>query len=231
MASTDVPTHQSVITMINQDHANFKSMWNEYNGPNMNNEMKQKLGWALIREIAMHSSAEEEVMYPEIRKRLGDEAADHLLGHDGHQKIKDLLYEANNMTIEKNGEAAYTAKLDEAMKVLYHHISDEESKTWPTFEALPGVDADLLSHLGTKFESAKGHAVTRPHPWAPNKPPLNLTPPPAPPPAPQQQHQCAAVAVATAVEPVVVQTGGSGGCWRVLGMPYGMGGWAFSRQA
>ncbi|GLC41574.1 hypothetical protein PLESTF_001584500 [Pleodorina starrii] len=151
MASTDVPTHQSVITMINQDHANFKSMWNEYNGPNMNNEMKQKLGWALIREIAMHSSAEEEVMYPEIRKRLGDEAADHLLGHDGHQKIKDLLYE-----------------------VLYHHISDEESKTWPTFEALPGVDADLLSHLGTKFESAKGHAVTRPHPWAPNKPPLNV---------------------------------------------------------
>ncbi|EFJ48598.1 hypothetical protein VOLCADRAFT_90733 [Volvox carteri f. nagariensis] len=170
--------------MINQDHANFKSMWTEYNGPNMNNEMKQKLGWALIREIAMHSSAEEEVMYPEvswglavcwqIRKRLGDEAADHLLGHDGHQKMKDLLYEANNMTIEKNGETAYTAKLDEAMKVLYHHVAEEETQVWPRFESLPGVDADLLSHLGKKFESAKSHAVTRPHPWAPNKPPLNV---------------------------------------------------------
>ncbi|KXZ54860.1 hypothetical protein GPECTOR_4g932 [Gonium pectorale] len=167
-------SHPSVISMINQDHSKFKSLWKEYNGPNMNGEMKQKLAWALIREIAMHSSAEEEVMYPEVRKRLGDEAADHLLGMEGHQKLKDLLYEVNNMTIEKNGEAAFTAKLDEAMKVLMHHIDDEEGKFWPRFEALPGVDADLLSHLGSKFESAKAHAVTRPHPWAPNKPPLNV---------------------------------------------------------
>ncbi|GFR52503.1 hypothetical protein Agub_g15078, partial [Astrephomene gubernaculifera] len=103
MATTETPTHPSIISMINQDHARFKSMWSEYNGPNMNGEMKQKLAWALIREIAMHSSSEEEVMYPEVRKRLGDEAADHLLGLEGHQKLKDLLYEANNMTIEKNG--------------------------------------------------------------------------------------------------------------------------------
>lgn len=46
-------------------------------------------------------------------------------------------------------------------QVLYHHIDEEENKFWPQFEALPGVDADLLSHLGKKFENAKGHAVTR----------------------------------------------------------------------
>ncbi len=45
--------------------------------------------------------------------------------------------------------------------MLYHHIDEEENKFWPQFEALPGVDADLLSHLGNKFEKAKGHAVTR----------------------------------------------------------------------
>ena len=44
---------------------------------------------------------------------------------------------------------------------LYHHIDDEENKVWPQFCALPGVDADLLSHLGKKFEGAKAHAVTR----------------------------------------------------------------------
>ncbi|PNW71941.1 hypothetical protein CHLRE_16g670750v5 [Chlamydomonas reinhardtii] len=164
----------SIISMINQDHAKFKNLWNEYQGPNMNGEMKQKLGWALIREIAMHSSAEEEVMYPEIRKRLGDQAADMLLGQDGHQHIKDLLTELDRMTVEKDGEAAYTAKLKQAMDHLYHHIDDEENKVWPQFCALPGVDADLLSHLGKKFEGAKAHAVTRPHPWAPNKPPLNV---------------------------------------------------------
>ncbi|KAG2435814.1 hypothetical protein HXX76_007009 [Chlamydomonas incerta] len=136
----------SIISMINQDHSKFKSLWNEYQGPNMNGEMKQKLGWALTREIAMHSSAEEEVMYPEL----------------------------DRMTVERHGEAAYTAKLKEAMDHLYHHIDDEENKFWPQFSALPGVDADLLSHLGKKFEGAKAHAVTRPHAWAPNKPPLNV---------------------------------------------------------
>ncbi|GIL82772.1 hypothetical protein Vretifemale_11708 [Volvox reticuliferus] len=174
MAASDVQTGPSVISMINEDHRQFKLLWDEYNGPNMNGEMKQKLGWSLIRAIAMHSAAEEEVMYPEIRKRLGSEAADHLLGDDGHQAIKKLLFEANYMSVEKNGEAAYTAKLSEAMKVLYHHIEDEETRTWPHFESLPGVDADLLSHLGRKFDAAKHHAVTRPHPWAPNKPPLNV---------------------------------------------------------
>ncbi|KXZ54855.1 hypothetical protein GPECTOR_4g927 [Gonium pectorale] len=76
------------------------------------------------------------------------------------------------MIIEKDGDAAFTAKLDKAMKV--RGADDEEGKFWPSFEALPGVDADLLSYLGSKFESAKAHAVTRPHPWAPNKPPLNV---------------------------------------------------------
>ncbi|PNH02348.1 hypothetical protein TSOC_011689 [Tetrabaena socialis] len=167
-------THPSVISMINQDHAKFRSLWDEYRGPNMNGEMKQKIGWALIRGVAMHSSCEEEVMYPELRKRLGDEAAEHLLGLEGHQKLKTLLSELDSMTVEKHGEAAYTAKLSEAMKVLYHHMEEEEHQFWPQFEALPGVDADLLSHMGKKFETARAHAVTRPHPWAPNKPPLNV---------------------------------------------------------
>ncbi|KAG2494470.1 hypothetical protein HYH03_007522 [Edaphochlamys debaryana] len=167
-------THPSIITLINSDHGKFKSLWQEYKGPNMNGEMKQKLSWTLIREIAMHSSAEEEVMYPEVRKRLGDEAADTLVGPTGHQQLKDLLMEVNHMTIEKNGETAFDAKMQEAMDVLYHHIDDEEKTFWPKFEALPGVDADLLSSLGRKFEGAKAHAVTRPHPWAPNKPPLNV---------------------------------------------------------
>lgn len=35
--------------MINQDHAKFKNLWNEYQGPNMNGEMKQKRECACVR--------------------------------------------------------------------------------------------------------------------------------------------------------------------------------------
>ena len=35
------------------------------------------------------------------------------------------------MTLDRDGEAAYTAKLKEAMDHLNHHIHDEEDTFWP----------------------------------------------------------------------------------------------------
>lgn len=51
-------------------------------------------------------------------------------------------------------------------------MNHEEQEWLPRFEAV--ATPEELVELGRKFQSATIHVPTRPHPWAPNKPPLNF---------------------------------------------------------
>lgn len=52
------------------------------------------------------------------------------------------------------------------------HFKEEEEEFLPKFSQLAGNQK--LMELGQEWKNAAGHAVTRPHPSEPNKPPLNV---------------------------------------------------------
>lgn len=170
LAPENVTPGTNIIELINYDHRKFETLYQEYKS-SVTAEQKQKIAWTMIREIAIHSAAEEMVMYPEVRKRLGDAAADELLS--GHQSLKNKLQQINITTYDRD-PSSYDTLVDETYIILTSHMNEEEKQFWPQFKALPGMGHQQLVRLGEKFRSSKHVAVTRPHPWAPNKPPLNL---------------------------------------------------------
>jgi hemerythrin superfamily protein len=160
---------KNVVQLIKEDHDRVRSLYEQYKLPGTTASQKRMLAWAITREVSIHSAKEEEVVYPAMRDSLGDLTPDHLLSE--HQQLKELLTELNNDTI---ADPNFDGKLQEIMEVLLHHMMEEEEVLLPRFAAAEGVASEYLMQLGRLFEQAKLHAPSRPHPWAPNKPPLNI---------------------------------------------------------
>ena len=121
-----------------------------------------------IAELVRHSVAEEEYLYPIVRRILPD--GDTL----ANEKLKE---HSDAEWVMKRIEGAYgdDQKFDELVAKLIEdfrrHIEAEERDLLPKLR--DSCDAAELRKLGEKFEHSKRMAPTRPHPSAPNRPPMN----------------------------------------------------------
>ena len=129
---------------------------------------KRDLVEHVITELVRHSVAEEQYLYPTVRRVLpnGDQLADHELKE--HAEAEEVM-----KAIEKTD--AQDPKFDELVGKLIedirHHVQEEESDLLPQLRT--ACDAAELDELGEKFENSKKMAPTRPHPSAPDRPPAN----------------------------------------------------------
>ncbi|KAJ9526453.1 hypothetical protein QJQ45_009928 [Haematococcus lacustris] len=130
-------------------------------------EVKQQLAYQIIRELAMHASKEEEVLYPAVKSAFGNEEYEKLLGE--HTELKKALATLSSMNADKS-EAAFDAQVASVKQIFEAHYKEEEDVELPKLLKAEGV---CKMKLGEEFEKAAAHAVTRPHTWAPDKAPLN----------------------------------------------------------
>ncbi|MEU9976390.1 hemerythrin domain-containing protein [Streptomyces sp. NPDC051014] len=119
-------------------------------------------------ELVRHSIAEEEYLYPAVRKHVegGDEIADREIADHGRVErlLKDL--EKTDTDDPRTGPL-----LQQLVQEVTAHIQDEEQNLFPMLRQ--ACTADALNDLGDKIRRAKSMAPTRPHPSAPNTPPAN----------------------------------------------------------
>lgn len=167
MATTANTTQNDIIGKLLKDHQEVKAMFAriEKASPSQLGDMF----WELTNELVRHEVAEEEIVYPEVRKALpnGDSLADARI-HEQSEAEK-LLDE-----MEKEGADAqdFRAHLEKLQKeVLAHAASEEQLVFTPLGEKL---DADRRAKLGDRYEKAKAAAPTHPHPKAPDAPPGNM---------------------------------------------------------
>jgi len=131
-------------------------------------EGKRDLVEHVITELVRHSVAEEQYLYPTVRRLLpnGDQLADHELKE--HAEAEEVM-----KAIEKTD--AQDPRFDELVGKLIedirHHVQEEESDLLPKLRT--ACDPAELDELGEKFENSKRMAPTRPHPSAPDRPPAN----------------------------------------------------------
>ncbi|HYH24608.1 MAG TPA: alpha/beta hydrolase fold domain-containing protein [Blastococcus sp.] len=113
-------------------------------------------------ELALHAFAEETVLYP-IWPEIGmtDEHDD---AEHEHQQIKELLVTLGRT---EPGETEFEQALTDLMRVVRHHVHDEEDEELPEFRQKAG--AERMAQLGKEFLAAKRQAPTRPHPHAPDE--------------------------------------------------------------
>ena len=157
----------SVIDKLLEDHQDVKKTFAKF-------DTADRAEWwdifvSLTNDLVRHEVAEEEIVYPEVRKALpdGDQLADARISEQA--EAEELL-----STMEKKGKddkdfPANLAKLREA--VLAHAGKEEVTVFTPLASVL---SQDRLEQLGGRYEKAKAAAPTHPHPNAPDTPPGNM---------------------------------------------------------
>eukprot|EP00879_Flechtneria_rotunda_P002297 GHRR01002490.1.p1 GENE.GHRR01002490.1~~GHRR01002490.1.p1 ORF type:complete len:242 (+),score=72.81 GHRR01002490.1:133-858(+) len=163
MEPTIADGRANVIEDIKRDHATFFSLHRQIKEPGTNEEQKQQLVWQLIHDLVLHSIAEEEVLYPEFKNKMGTRARDHALSE--HKTLKNLLSDLDSMKVTSPG---FNDKIEVLMHALEHHIREEEDEMLVDYAKQ--VDQEQLEKMAKQFATAKQFAPTRPHANAPDKP-------------------------------------------------------------
>ena len=146
-------------TAIRQDHELVKELFAKCES---GGESGREAWDALIRVLAVHETAEEEVLYPTVRSKGGDveEVVKARLAEEDQAK-KELS------DLEKMGPDApeFKAKFAEFQRAVLDHAEHEEREILPRLS--DAADAEMLKRLGTAFMAAKAIAPTHPHPHGP----------------------------------------------------------------
>lgn len=157
-----------MVSVLVKDHEEFKSYFRQIEAA-MDGETRRRLADELTAEVVRHAVAEEMYLYPAARETLphGDQLIDEELKE--HAEAEELLKRWENVD---GDDPEFMVIYGQIRDGLLHHIDEEEEpKLFPEMQAL--CSPQQLQELGEKIEKAKKVAPTRPHPSAPDEPPLN----------------------------------------------------------
>jgi len=151
-------TQGSISKRIISDHRAFFNLYDQYKTES-NPEMRDRIANTIIREVAIHSTAEEVVVYPVIEKNFenGRDHAQRLRAE--HQDVKNDLY---NFDSTKD-----PGLLSKIMSELRKHIEYEEGQEIPMLMSKLSTSED--QSLVTQWDKTRTTVPTRPHPSAPDK--------------------------------------------------------------
>lgn len=146
------------IALLTQDHADVKSMFEQYEELGERaHAAKKKLAQKICLELTKHATAEEEIFYPAVREAGGDteDLVDEATVE--HASAKDLI--AQILAMEPT-EELYDAKVKVLSELIEHHVQEEEDEMFPKARK---AKLDLLA-LGEAIEARKAEITTLPTP-------------------------------------------------------------------
>ncbi|KAJ3085779.1 hypothetical protein HK102_013840 [Quaeritorhiza haematococci] len=169
-SSTPPPRDQRTITdTIRVDHRSIHELYERLlSTPEQDHRVRKAIANELVREITLHSEAEEVVVYPVIESRdiagKGSDVAEHL--REEHLEVKKELYELDKMDVN---DSRFPGMLTKVMRSFSEHSKEEEARELPAMEQK--LSQEELRSMNAQFEKAKMVSPTHPHPMAPQKPP------------------------------------------------------------
>jgi hemerythrin superfamily protein len=156
-----------VIELLEHDHREVEQLFAEFEQAT-SKEQKETLRDRIIIELVRHSEAEEQAVYPLIRKSIdnGDQIIEHEI--DEHSHAERIMKELDTMSAD---DPQFGVLMQQLMDSIKEHMAEEENDVFPQFRSK--VDADELNKLGETVERLKKILPTHPHPMAPDHPPFN----------------------------------------------------------
>ncbi len=163
-----MPGRRGVVEVLTHDHRAVEELFTKLEAPDLTPQARQDLVRQVTVELVRHSVAEEQVLYPTVRKQVpgGEAIADKELAE--HAEVELALKDLEAMSPEK---PEYQAKVADLIIHVREHVRQEEAELFPALEA--AVSSEQLDEMGSKIEKAEKHAPTHPHPATPHRPPAN----------------------------------------------------------
>ncbi len=158
---------KDVVDVLTHDHNEVKDLFKKIRFAQDTVERRDYAD-EVIAELVRHSVAEEQYLYPAAREYLpdGNELSDKEL--EDHAKAEELLKRLEGLD---GDDPDFMPVFEEMSSEVLDHIREEEDVLFVKFREQ--VPTDKLVELGNKVTAAKKIAPTRPHPSAPDTPPLN----------------------------------------------------------
>jgi len=158
------------ISLLKKDHRTVESLFKQFEklGEGAAKE-KKAIVQQLVRELSIHASIEEQLLYPAARNAVKNEEDLVLESLEEHHLVKVTLSELESMNPSNE---RYDAKVSVLKEAVMHHVEEEEGELFPALQKKLGKET--LTNLGKAIEAAKKMAPTRPHPTAPDEPPGNI---------------------------------------------------------
>ncbi len=133
----------SITDMIRMDHMHVFAVFHRFKATT-SNVRKSALVRNACLAIEVHAELEEEIFYPALREAAGN---DPVLDKSGpeHNEMRRLIDQLRQMTPE---DADYDRVFHALMRIVIHHVADEEAVLLPEAELRM---ADRLSELGAEM--------------------------------------------------------------------------------
>lgn len=156
------------VTILVDDHREVERVFQELESHQGVTEDRRAMVDHVIAELVRHSVAEEQYLYPTVREVLpnGGEIADQEISE--HAEAERIMKDLEDVQAT---DARFEELLGKLMTEVRNHVEGEESELFPKLREACS-ESDLVE-LGQKIRDAKDSAPTRPHPSAPDKPPMN----------------------------------------------------------
>lgn len=157
MTSTELAGGRDVVAFLVSQHQQIKDLFQQVS--TATGEQRQDAFTTLRRLLAVHETAEEEIVHPRARQALadGDDVVDARLQEENEAKKTLATLEGLDV------DSAEFEKLFQELQadVLNHAAAEEEQEFGRLADEL---DAEQLERMRKAVELAEASAPTRPHP-------------------------------------------------------------------
>lgn len=141
------------IELLTSDHDAVRALFDEFRGAveSDDNDELHRIQREIFDELELHTTIEEEVLYPAVRQVDEEELGD-MVGESiqEHHVVKVLMREIG----ELSDPDVFRSKMTVLMENVEHHAEEEESDMFAQLRSR--MSPDELDALGDKLHAAKG---------------------------------------------------------------------------
>lgn len=155
--------------VIENDRLEIERQFTELERDDVPAEQRRQLTEHVIANLVRQFVAKEQFVFPLVRERLadGDQLAQNLL--DAQTRGEHIMKELADSEVS---DPRFAEKLTELIRVVREHADGEEKAAIRQLAA--NCSPAELADLGNKVVVTQDAAPTRPHPNAPDTPPVNI---------------------------------------------------------
>ena len=154
---------RSAVDVITEQHRELLTLCDRLTG-----DRRRAVAEVLIATLSRHLSAEEQYLYPAVRRTVpdGEAITARELAED-----HDLLVTLRELDGVRPDDPRFERLAGAVTAAVRRHVEADASELLPLLEQMVPVE-DLI-RVGNRIETAAEAAPTRPHPSTPSTPPWN----------------------------------------------------------
>jgi hemerythrin superfamily protein len=143
-----------VINLIMSDHRALEKVFDKLEKVEKDQQEERLQLLQQVRALLVpHSKAEEEIVYPAIKRALPDEADAIEEGVSEHHHVEDLF----TQVLADPGDPGVDAMIAGFMAEIKHHVEEEETEILPAFRR--AADSKTLDALAAQFAARKAQEL------------------------------------------------------------------------